>query len=336
MSARVLVVLLVLLAVLGGGALLYQQQEAARRPQNAATLGQPLFKALQAAEIASIRIVEPERTLTLEQKESGWVIAERDGFPADLNAVRGFVLKALELKIGQSEPIGEKDRARLNLDASGTQVQFRGAGGKALGQLVVGKKYFKREPQNPKNAPADGRFVQRPEQPGTVYIVSDPLEQASASSAAWIDRTAFKVEKIKTLQVRYPDGGGWRIERSGDNADWKLDGAQAGEKLDVGKANAASYTLSLLELADVASKDATDTGLDKPIRIDATTLAGVSYAIRVGKAEGDNYYVTFKSSSDQPLDKRLSQYVLLIPQAKLEDTLRKRGELLEKKPDAKQ
>jgi hypothetical protein len=330
MSARVLVVLLVLLAVLGGGALLYQQQEAARRPQNAATLGQPLFKALQASEIASIRIVEPERTLTLERKESGWVIAERDGFPADLNAVRGFVLKALELKIGQSEPIGEKDRARLNLDASGTQVQFRGAGGKALGQLIVGKKYFKREPQNPNNAPADGRFVQRPEQPGTVYIVSDPLEQASASSAAWIDRTAFKVEKVKALQVRYPDGGGWRIERSGDNADWKLDGAQAGEKLDVAKANAASYTLSLLELADVASKDATDTGLDKPIRIDATTLAGVSYAIRVGKAEGDNYYVTFKSSSDQPLDKRLSQYVLLIPQAKLEDTLKKRDELLEK------
>jgi len=38
--------------------------------------------------------------------------------------VREFVLKAIELKVGQSEPIGEKDRARLNLDASGTQIEF--------------------------------------------------------------------------------------------------------------------------------------------------------------------------------------------------------------------
>jgi hypothetical protein len=335
MNARVVVVLLILLAVLGGGALIYQQQEAARRPQNAAALGQPLFKNLQAAEIASIRIVEPKQTLTLQRKEQGWVIAERGGFPADLGAVRGFVLKAIGLKIGQSEPIGEKDRARLNLDASGTRIEFGGADGKALAQLTVGKKYFKQEPQNPDQAPADGRFVQRPEQPGTVYVVSDPLQQASAGSAAWIDRTAFKVEKVKTLQVRYPDGGGWRIERSGDNADWKLDDAKPGEKLDVAKANAASYTLSLLELADVAPKDVKDTGLDKPVRIDATTLAGVSYAIKVGKPEGDNYYVSFTSSSDQPLDKRLSQYVLLVPQAKLEDTLKKRDELLEKKPDTK-
>src|SRR5690606_19928442 len=111
------------------------------------------------------------------------------------------------------EPIGEKDRARLNVDDSGTRVEFRDASGKPLASLTVGKKYFKREVADPAKAKADGRFVAVPGEAKRVYLVGEPLEQASARSADWIDRSSFQVEKVKTLEVRYPDGGGWRIER---------------------------------------------------------------------------------------------------------------------------
>ncbi|MDQ5849553.1 MAG: DUF4340 domain-containing protein [Pseudomonadota bacterium] len=339
MSPRIALILVILLAVLGGGALLYQQQERARRPQNIGSLGQLLFKDLKAADIAAIRIVEPKQTLTLQRKDDGWVIAEREDFPADLAKVREFVIKAIGLKVGQSEPIGEADRARLNLDASGAQVEFNAADGKPLAKLTAGKKYFKRELDNPDKAPGDGRFVVVPGETKLVYIVSDPLTQASAKSADWIDRGVLRVEKVKALELRYPDGGGWRIERSGDNADWKLAGARPGEKLDVSRANAATYSLSLLELADVMPKDAKmdakDSGLDKPTLINATTLAGVDYGIKVGKLAGENYYVALVSSSDQPRDKLLAQHVLLVPKSKLEDTLKKRAELLEKQDEKK-
>ena len=358
MSARALAVLVALLLILGGGALLYQHREENEQPQNAAELGRPVLKNLRAADIAAIRIVEPKSTLTVEQKGNDWAIRERNGFPANVGKVREFVVKMLELKVGQSMPLGEKDRARLNLDASGTQVEFDGRDGKALARLIVGKKYFKHEVDNPDKAPADGRFVAVPDDPNTALVVSDPLTQASAKSADWIDRRSFEVEKVKTLELRNPDGGGWRIERAADNADWKLDGAKPGEKLDAGKANSASYSLSLLELADVAPPEAKQntelTGLDKPTLIDATTLDGLSYQIRVGKPEGDNYFVTFTSSGTPaapsgkdddarikqlnerlPREKLLSDYVLLIPKSKLDDTLKPRAELLEKKPAAK-
>ena len=364
MNARIAVVLLVLLAVLGGGALLYNYQERTQRADNAATLGRPLVKDLKAADIASIKIVEPKATLTLQRKEDGWVIAERRGFPADVGRVREFVFKILGLKVGQSEPIADKDRGRLNVDepgkkseTAGTQVEFNGADGKPLARLIVGKKYFKREVENPDKAPADGRFIVIPAEAGTVYVISDPLAQASAKSADWIDRSSFQVEKVKTLEVRPPKGEGWRIERNADNADWKLIGLKPGEKLDTGRANAASYSLSLLELADVAADDAKDTGLDKPTLINATTLDGLAYEIKVGSLVGDNYFVRFSSngspaeaagdlkSSDAerlkklrerlPREKLLADYVLLVPKSKLEDTLKPRADLLEKKPDAK-
>ena len=360
MNARIALVLVVLLVVLGGGALLYRYQENARRPDNVAALGRPLLKDLKVADIAAIRIAEPKATLTLQRKDDGWVIAERRGFPADPAKLRELVLKLLELKVGQSEPIGEKDRARLNLDASGTQVELAAADGKPLAKLVVGKKYFKREVENPDRAPADGRFVALPAEAGTgqVYIVGDPLTQASAKSADWIDRTSFQVEKVKTLEVRLADGERWRLERAADNAEWRLAGAKAGEKLDSGRANAATYSLSMLELADVAPEDAKQNGamrgLDQPALIDATTFDGLAYRIKLGRAEGDNYYVRFSSSGALPTEaggpdaerikklherapreKLLQDYVLLIPKSKFEDTLKPRAELLEKKPDAR-
>ncbi|HKQ28789.1 MAG TPA: DUF4340 domain-containing protein [Burkholderiales bacterium] len=349
MNARIALILVVLLALLGGGALLYRYQERSERPDNVGKLGQNLLKDLKASEVASIRIVEPKSTLTVHRKDENWVIVERGDFPADVGKVREFVVKALSLKVGQSEPIGDKDRARLNLDDSGTQVEFAAADGKALSKLIVGKKYFKREVDNPEKARADGRFVALPADAKTVYIVSDPMTQATTRSAEWIDKTSFQVEKVKTLEVRYPDGGNWRIEREGDNAEWRLAGARAGEKLDVSRANAASYSLSLLELADVAPKDAK---IEEPTEIDATTLDGLAYSIKVGKLQADNYPVSFSSSGTPrkddkdaerlkkleerlPREKLLSQYVLLIPKSKLEDTLKKRPELLEKKDDNK-
>ena len=366
MSARALVVLLVLLLILGGGALLYQRQQAAERPQNAALLGRPIFKDLRAADVATIRIVEPKATLTVQRKDDGWVIAERANFPADVAKVRDFVLKMIELKVGQSTPVGDEERARLALDDPGkktenaaTRVELAAQDGKPLATLLVGKKYFKRDVDDPAKTPADGRFVAVAEggkaPAGTAYIVSDPLTQASAKSADWIDRTAFQVEKVKTLEVRFPDGGGWKIERGGDNADWKLDGAKPGEKLDAGKANSAAYSLSLLELADVAppeaKKDAALTGFDRPTEITAATLDGLTYTIRVGNAQGDADYVSFglsgtvegnenderikKLKARLPREKRLSDYVLLIAKSKLEDTLRPRAELLAKKSDAR-
>ena len=373
MNARIVGILVALLVVLGGGALVYFQQQRSQQASNIGLLGQPLLKDFKAADIASIRIVEPKATLTLEQKDGRWTIAERGGFPADVARVRDFVVRMIELKVAQSEPIGPADRARLALEVpgrsgAGTLVEFLSADGKALAQVVVGNKYFKREGEGARAA--DGRFVMLPARAGTVFIVPDPLAQASARSGDWIDPTAFKIEKVRTLEVRYPGGERWRIERARDDANWKLDGPRSGGKVSVTRANSASYSLSLLELADVAAPGAkpAETGLDKAIVVDASTLDGLRYTVRIGRLEGDNHYVSFaaggslvkqrrpepgESATDRaqrdkdhaeriaaiekrlPYEKMLAEHVLLVPRSKLEDVLKKRADLLEPVKNAK-
>jgi len=348
MNARVAAVLLVLLVALGGGALLVREQAASQKPAAAGTLGQPLLKGLLAAEVAAIAIRDPGGKLTLSREADRWTIAERDGFPADLDRVRGLVLKAIELKIVQAEPIGEKDHARLKLDASGTAVEFRGADGKPLARMVAGKKYFTREPENPDRALGDGRFVLLPEADKTAYVVPDPLAQATPKTSQWIRRTGFAAERLRSLEVRLADGESWRIERATDNADWKLAGARPGEKLEITRANAASYSLAGVELADVAPGGAKDTGLDKPATVTAASFDGLTYTVRVGRLEGENYYATVaiagaprpegkdaeerlkRISERLPRERALEAYTLLVAKSRLEDVLKKRAELLAK------
>ena len=355
MNARVVAVLVVLLAALGGGALLVRQQSESQRPADAASLAQPLFKGLQAAAVAAVAIRQPKGAITIEKKGERWVIAELDSFPADYDKLRDFVLKTIALKVGQSEPIGEKDRARLLLDAGGTLIELRGADGKPLAQLTAGKKYFKAEPDNPDRAVGDGRYVALPGEEKRLIVIADPLTQASAKTADWISKAGFEVEKIKSLELRAADGSAWKIQRSGDNADWKLAGARGDEKLEVSKANAAAYTFGRIELADAAPKGLKpeDAGLDKPTVVTATTLDGLTYTLKVGKLEGENHYASIavagepkpegkdaeerlkKINERLPREKALAQYVVLVSKSKLEDILKKRADLLAKKDEKK-
>lgn len=356
MSGRLAAALVVLLLALGGAALLLKQRGDSERPAGAAALGQPVLKGLKAADVAAIAIRDGSAALTLERKEGDWRIAERGGFPADADKVRDLVLKAIELKVGQSEPIGEADRARLKLDGSGGMLEFRGADGKPLARLAIGAKFFKREPENRERAIGDGRFVQVAEDAKTVIVVSDPLTLASAKSADWIQRTGFGAEKVKTMEVALAPGEKWKITRPGDNAGWKLSPLRAGEKLDVIRANSASYSLNSMDLADVAASGLKpeDTGMDKPsATIVALTFDGLTYTLRVGKLAGENFYAkvaitgTAKASGPDaaerqkklderlPRERALAPHTLLIAKSKFDDILKKRAELLEKKAPAK-
>lgn len=359
MNRRIVAILVVLGLVMAGAALVVQQRESATTPSG--QLGQPLLKNLKAADVAAISIREPKATLTLERKGERWTIAEKNGFAAGLDKVTELVIKAIGLRVGQSEPLGEKDRVRLELaepgkDGAGTLMEYRGADGKPLAQLLVGKKYFKREPENPARAPGDGRFVLLPEDPKNVYTISDPLTLATAQTTTWISKEGVSVERVKSLQVTLADGEAWKIERASDSPDWKLAGAKPAEKLDTSKANAASYSLSGLSIEDIAaSAKPEDNGLDKPAVVTATTFDGLTYTLRIGKLADEKYPLQVQiegalAKSDKPDDKSagknagknparlereraLKDYVLLVQKSKLADTLKKRSELLEQKKE---
>ncbi len=378
MNKRVVAVLAVLVLLLGGAALYRYQRDAASRPAAGAHFGQPLLPSLKASEIASIVIREPAATLTLAKKDKVWTIAEKNGFPADLDKVTELVVKAIEIKVVQSEPVGDKDRSRLtlldpgkagsNAEGQATGLAFKAGDGRILAELLLGKKYFKSEPEgDPGKATGDGRFVMLAQDTKQVYIVSEPFRLARAAASEWLGKSGFGIERVKRLEVNLADGDGYRIERETDGPDWKLDRAGGG-KLDNSKANSAVYSLNKVEIEDLAaSEKPEDNGLDKPTLVEATTFDGVSYTLRIGRLEKDRYPVRIevegtpqrefeerkdekpeaktarKKSYDEEMkqlgervarEKTLKDFTVLVAKNRLVEVLKKKGELLQQKQKA--
>jgi len=375
MNKRLVAVLAALVLLLGGAALYRYERDQAARPAAGAQFGQPLLPNLKASEIATIVIREPAATLTLAKKDQGWTIAEKNGFPADLDKVTELVIKTIEIKVGQSEPIGDKDRPRLNLldpgkagpntEGQATALTFKAGDGRILAELLLGKKYFKSEPEgDPGKATGDGRFVMLPQDTKQAYVVSEPFRLARAAASEWLAKTGFGIERVKRLEVNLADGDGYRIERETDGPDWKLDRA-AGGKLDNTRANSAVYSLNKVDIEDLAASDKPeDNGLDKPTLVKATTFDGLTYTLRVGRLDKERYPVRVevegtpqrqfeerkdekpdataarKKSFDEDMkqltervarEKTLKDFTLLIAKNRLVEVLKKKNELLQQK-----
>jgi len=115
---------------------------------------------------------------------------------------------------------------------------------------------------------------------------------------------------------------------------------------------------SMIDISDGLASEllhiARNSGVGVRIYEDKIPIDGLAYEIKVGRLQGDSYYVRFSSSGSAPdeakgpdeerlkklrerlpREKLLSDHVLLVPKSKLEDTLKPRAELLEKKNDKK-
>ena len=326
MNKGLAVILGLLALIMGLGAVVtLRDQGASTTPAAESKLGQTLLPQLKAAEVARITIREPKATLTLEKKNERWVINERGGFPADLDKVTELVVKAIELKTGQAEGIGEKDRVRMQLAAPGaaegaaTALIFAGADGKTQAELWLGKKYFKTAPEgDATKALGDGRFVMLPSDATRVVVVADPLKQATSNATDWIAREGVVIENIKSLEVKAADGG-YRVSRAILDTPWELDGGAvtspkpgtasapgkvagtASAGLDQSRANNASYALAKLDLDNVAAASA-DAGFDAGSEIIASTFDGLEYRIKAGRVDGARLYaqVTVQGELSRP------------------------------------
>lgn len=380
MNRRVVAILAALLLVLGGTALYVHQREESAQPAVSAQLGQPLLKDLKASDIASIAIREAKGTLTLVKKDKSWTIAERNSFPADLDKVTELVVNTIELKVGQAEPIDDKDRERLNLIDPGktgqadpgkagqaglaTSLVFKASDGRILAELLLGKKYFRKEPEgDPAKAIGDGRFVMLPAENRQVFTVSEPYRTASTASADWIAKDGLAIERVQSLRYEPAESEGYKIERATDGPDWKLERAPAGARLDKTKANSAAYSLNKIEIEDVAASDK-NTALDKPSVLKIATFDGMNYTLKIGQMDKDRYAVRvevegmpkreFEQRKDEKPEAKASReksfaeemkrieesvarnntlegHMLVVAKNKLADLLKKKSELLEQK-----
>jgi len=310
------IVIGLVLAIGGLGLFMKSRREAGWQASGTGE-GQKLLAGLQVNDVAQIAIKQFGGELTLIKKDDGWRVKERQDFPANFSNISEFLRKIADLKVTQNEKIGPSQLGRMELlppgkgTNSGTLVEFRDSSGKAIKSLMLGKKYVKKS-ENPSafggEGFAAGRFVQDPENPQTVALISEPFANLEAKPADWLEKEFIKVEKVRALTLTSPVAtNSWKLTRDADGgSEWKLADAMAGEKLDPAKSGGVAGALSSPSFVDVIATDATpeETGFDKATVIRAETFDGLTYTLKIGRqTTNENYYVALNLTAEPPKER---------------------------------
>ena len=315
MNRKQFLILVVALVVLGGAGLALFWQDIAAYRSTGAKIGAKLLPDLKLADVAYIQLRDARNVATLARKDNRWVVQERGDYPANFQEISDVVIKLIELKVVQSEEVSDALLPRVGLapppekpaadakdeqaKAIGTRVELKDAAGKTLGTVTVGKVVLKKDPGNPLpnavNGVPAGRYVKIADAKN-VAVVSDPLEKVSADPAKWLDKTFFKVDRLKTLSVSGEKTGAWKITRDEEWGQWKF--AAGGHDLDASAAVGAANALSDWTFEDVATGQTETSGA--PVSVVAETFDHLTYTFRFTPRKAGGYLLNGKIEGEPP------------------------------------
>ncbi len=299
MNRRQFFIALAVLAILAaaGAAVVLSDRSAWTAADSRA--GQKVIADLRLSEVAEIAILDPAGDLHLVRGETGWSVRERAGFAAETDRIAALLVKLAELKIVQSGPLPESQRARLELlepkdkAGAGTLIELKDAKGGSLGLVLLGKKIVKSPPVaslSRGETEATGRYLTAGAEVGTLLAVGEPLTEVRSRPDQWLVKDLLRADGAKSISSSKDGRQRWSVTRETESADWKFAGSK--ERPDLQKATDLASSLGWVNLVDVVADPAkADSGLDHAIVIKADTFDGLSYTLRVGKQAGDNYYV---------------------------------------------
>lgn len=212
MNSRTLVLLLAALAVLVALAVAVSVSQ---RPSGAAGgLLLPDLKAqINDVDRIVVRAAGNRTVATLERRADGWVVAERDGYPADVGRIRRNLIALAEARILEEKTSNPELYGRLKVDdvekesAGGVRLDLT-AGGKETG-VIVGATSV---------GGGDRAYVRRAGEP-TSWLVSGALD-APPDAGDWLDRAVTDLDpaRVHAVTVAHPDGSVLRLRKDGPDA----------------------------------------------------------------------------------------------------------------------
>lgn len=294
------VILLIVLAVLVGFAVVYQQK--LDQKKNSATLvGAPsreyLLPELPVGDIRQIRISEDGSHLNLKVEGNRWVIQERKGYTASIDAITRAVQSLSQLKIIGKNAVGDSAFAELKLlapaegipvEQSGLQVELMDGKGSVLAAFIAGVSTSTSggHSSTPSGMMFGGgteqRYVRIEKDKNTIWLINDPLMEWEVDPKQWIDKNFINIQEIKSVLITTPNPvDSWGAERKTIDSAFELTGATSAEALDTAKANGLTTLLANGTFIDVQPKAEVNPELFKgATTVKITTFEGFTYDVK--------------------------------------------------------
>ncbi len=315
MNHKQLAKLLVLLAIVGGIGLLVERHHNAADAGVRSEGGKLLGEHFPINDVAAISITQGTNELNLVKVDDVWRVRERSNYAADFSKISGFLVRAADLKVLETEQVDATDLPRMQLAAPGSAagagvlLTIKDKDGKAIKTLTLGKSHFQKPAQNSQlgdESFPDGRYVLSGGDTQDVLLVADPFSEAEPKPETWLSKDFFKVERPKTISLAYPDAtNSWKISRDNETGDWKVAGLKPGQTENTTNLPSVTSPFVAPSFDDVmapATKPEAS-GLDKPATMTVDTFDDFTYTMKIGKKSDDHYPITMNVVANFPKER---------------------------------
>ncbi|MDF1823034.1 MAG: DUF4340 domain-containing protein [Verrucomicrobiales bacterium] len=299
MGTKTLIRLLIILAIIGGIAAIFHfaGSGGSVAKVTSTTNKTKVFNDFPINDIAEIHLKTTDGELTLQKGEKSWVVAERENYPANAEPIVEMLRKVWDLNIVQPVTIGRSQYGRLNLiapdeatlpDQAATLVSFKDSEGENLHTLWLGKIYERSEnrpdPIGGGMATSEaGRYVKTGSS-NSVFLVGETFSDIQTGPSEWIDKSFFKVEDIKSIEIVTGDKKeDWKLTRKDVSSDYVLAKAAKGEELDQAKVSSMKSAFSNAQMEDVFVGAELKENKPEGTTFKISTFDGFNYIISTGE-----------------------------------------------------
>lgn len=308
-----------------------------------------------ASQIATIEVRQGDNTVELERKGGSWFLKSRGGYPAEPTKVRALLVGLADAELVETKTRRPDRYAALELEdpadkaAKSRGVRLLDAKGKAIGDVVIGKKRF-----DVLGAGKSGSYVRKPGDPQT-WLANAELD-APVAVKDWIKTSVFTTDaaKISRISIEIAGEQPLVVERQGGVKDDKAAGRSvpdpAGGKLqlvgfppadkklkDANAAETLARALASIDLEDVRKLDAPPSGAGVNL-VKLSVADGPTTTLRFRK-DGDATWMSLASAGEgdakkvaDELNQRTQGWEFKIAPFKVDSILKKRADLLEAPP----
>jgi hypothetical protein len=247
-------------------------------------------------DVKTLRVVGAgDQTLvTLNKAENGWTVAERDGYEADIEKVREYLLRLADATLIESKTSNEKLYAKLGVEAVGTaeakgmRVEIDGL--KAPVKLIVG---------NYNGQGAGGTFVRRNDEKQSWLAKGTLTPEKLASN--WLQKALSDVPSSRIQRIEIDVSGKVLVAHKATpvDANYQIDNVPKGRELNSAfEGNGMASVLSGLRFEDV-KKAGTDAAAadDAAVKARFQTFDGL-VVTATSQIQGDKSWVSFSAMLD--------------------------------------
>jgi hypothetical protein len=271
---------------------------AGREPQmSEESSGAPLVAGMKASinDVSTLRIVGAgDQTLvTLSKAESGWTVGERDGYEADIEKVREYLLRLADATLIEAKTATETLYAKLGVEsvssaeAKGMRVEVEGL--KTPVKLIVGNY----------NSQGGGTFVRRNDEKQSWLAKGTLTPEKLASN--WLQKALADIPSSRIQRVETDVTGKLLVVHKTNpmEANFVVDGVPKGRELNSAfEGNGMASVLSGLRFEDVRKAGADEvTAANATVKTRFQTFDGVIITA-MSQVQGDKTWVGFSAMLD--------------------------------------